>query len=151
MSEWAQSAGTRWRRGPRERRVVRFRGISVSGPKPSLHRFRHPEGTDLPQLSVGRAWGACQLPGCCSAPSSWGPVTQLLRERGKDIRGPPLGSQWEKPKPAGGLVRSPAGPAAISLMDSFVRPRAKEQEGAGSVCFFLLLPGFHERECASLC
>lgn len=57
---------------------------------------RHPtdadargEGADGPQLSVGRAGGSCRLPGHCSAPSPWGPLTQLLRERGRDIEVPP--------------------------------------------------------------
>lgn len=112
---------------------------------------RHPtdadargEGADGPQLSVGRAGGVLPAPWPLLCPVPVGPPDPASqRARKGHPRSPPLTpleSQREKCESSGSLVRSPAGPGAMSLTDSFVRPRAKEPEGAGPDCLLLRFP-----------
>lgn len=144
-SQWAQGADARCRRRPRGRRVVRSRGISVSGPKPSPHRRRRPEGRGrrAPALS-GPGWGVFPAPWPLLCPVPVGPPDPASqRARKGHPRSPPLTpleSQREKRESSGSLVRAPAGPGAMSLTESFVRPRAKEPEGAGPDCLLLRFP-----------
>lgn len=55
-------------------------------------------------------------------------------------------SQWgyelEKPNLAGSFVSSPAGPASISLMDSFVQPQPGSRKGQYLFTFFFHYLGF---------
>lgn len=134
-SQWAQGADARCRRGPRGRRVVRSRGISVSGPKPSPHRRRRPggRGRRAPALS-GPGWGVLPAPWPLLCPVPVGPPDPASqRARKGHPRSPPLTpleSQREKCESSGSLVRAPAGPGAMSLTDSGLLREAQSQ-GAG--------------------